>query len=88
MSPPGAGLEGVGPSVRSCGSPPGSRDIGVLLELEGPGIAAVRAPGLDVYQSGEPGRLRIIGAGSIRAGPLVQFRVPDRAERSGLRPAP
>ena len=51
---------------------------GVLLELEGPGIEAVRAPGLELYESGAPGRHRIIVAGTLEAGPLVQFRVPDR----------
>lgn len=30
-------------------------DIGVLIELEGPGIEAVRAPGYELYQSGAPG---------------------------------
>ena len=61
-------------------APAANRDIGVLLELEGPGIETVRAPGLELYQSGAPGRLRIIVAGSLRAGPLVQFQVPDRGQ--------
>ncbi|MCZ0936891.1 MAG: SwmB domain-containing protein [Gemmatimonadetes bacterium] len=53
-------------------------DIGVLLELEGPGIEAVRALGLEVYESGASGRRQVILAGSLGAGPLMQFRVPDR----------
>ena len=61
-------------------APAANRDIGVLLELEGPGIETVRAPGLELYQSGAPGRLQIIVAGSLRAGPLMQFRVPDRGQ--------
>ena len=55
-------------------------DIGVLLELEGPGIETVRAPGLELYQSSATGRHQIVVAGSLQAGPLVQFRVPDRGQ--------
>ncbi len=77
---PAAALSGPGLLTIGWTAPPGRRDIGVLLELEGPGIASVQAPGLELHRSGEPGRLRIIVAGSIRAGPLVRFRVPDRAE--------
>ena len=58
--------------------PVAHRDIGVLLELEGPGIETVRAPGLELYQSSATGRHQIVVAGSLQAGTLVQFRVPDR----------
>ena len=54
------------------------RDVGVLLELEGPTIDAVRAPGFELYESRVSGRHRIVVAGSLRPGPFVQFRVPDR----------
>ena len=60
--------------------PASSRDIGVLLQLEGPGIETVRAPGLELYQSSAPGRHQIVVAGFLRAGPFVQFRVPDRGQ--------
>ena len=60
--------------------PAAARDIGVLLELEGPGIETVRAPGLDLYESSAPGRHQVVVAGSLRAGPLMQFRVPDRGQ--------
>ena len=60
--------------------PAAARDIGVLIELEGPGIEAVRAPGLDLYESSAPGRHQVVVAGSLRAGPLVQFKVPDRGQ--------
>ena len=64
-------------------TPPGTaRDIGVLLELEGPGIEAVRTPGYEVYRSGAPGPHQIVVAGALAAGPLVQFRVPDRSRPS------
>ncbi len=56
------------------------RDVGVLLELEGPTIDAVRAPGLELYESSVPGPHRIVVAGVLRPGPLVQFRVPDRGQ--------
>lgn len=57
---------------------PAGAGAGVLLELEGPGIETVRAPGLELYESSASGPSRIILAGSLRAGPLAQFRVPDR----------
>ena len=59
-------------------APVANRGIGVLLELEGPGIETVRAHGFELYESRAPGRHQIIVAGSLEAGPLVQFRVPDR----------
>ncbi len=57
-----------------------NRDIGVLLELEGPGIETVRASGLELYQSTAAGRHQIVVAGSLMVGPLVQFEVPDRGQ--------
>ena len=60
--------------------PAAARDIGVLLELEGPGIETVRAPGLDLYESSAPGRHQVVVAGSLRSGPLMRFRVPDRGQ--------
>ena len=59
-------------------APAASRAAGVLLELEGAGIEAVQAPGLELYQWSAPGRHQIVVAGSLDAGPLVRFRVPDR----------
>ena len=38
--------------------PAAGRGIGVLLELEGPGIEAVRAPGFELYESRRPGGMR------------------------------
>ena len=58
--------------------PAAHRDVGVLLEFEGPTIDAVRAPGFELYESSSPGPQRVVVAGSLRPGPLVQFRVPDR----------
>ena len=59
-------------------APAAHRDSGVLLELEGPGIETVQAPGLELYESRASGRHQIILMGSLEAGPLMQFRVPDR----------
>ena len=59
-----------------------SRNIGVLLELEGPGIETVRAPGLELFHSAATGRHQIVVAGSLKSGPLVQFRVPDSSRLS------
>ena len=58
--------------------PAAHRDVGVLLEFEGPTIDAVRAPGFELYESNSPGPQRIVVAGSLRPGPFVEFRVPDR----------
>ena len=59
-------------------APAANRDIGVLLELEGPGIETVRAPGFELYESETTGPHQIVVAGSLRSGPMVQFEVPDR----------
>ena len=59
-------------------APAAHRDSGVLHELEGPGIETVQAPGLELYESRASGRHQIILMGSLEAGPLMQFRVPDR----------
>ena len=61
-------------------APAGGRAIGVLLELAGPGIEAVEAPGLELYHSAVPGRHRIVVAGPLESGPLLRFRVPDRGQ--------
>jgi len=63
-------VEWSGPAARA--------DIGVLLELEGPTIDAVRASGLELYESGTGERHQIVVAGVLRPGPLMQFHVPDR----------
>ena len=65
-------VEWIGPAAH--------RDVGVLLEFEGPAIDAVRAPGFELYESSASGRHRIVVAGSLRPGPFVQFRVPDRGQ--------
>ncbi len=61
-------------------TPAASRDSGVLLELEGPGIGEVRAPGFDLFESRASGRHRVIVAGSLRAGRVLRLRVPDRSQ--------
>ena len=61
-------------------APVANHDIGVLLQLEGPGIETVRAPGLELYQSSAPGPRQIVVAGALRSGALVEFRVPDRGQ--------
>ena len=86
VGPPAA--ERPGPATAEAGpgfltvewtAPAAGRAIGVLLELEGPGIdAVVGAPGLELYHSAQPGRHRIVVAGGLEDGPLLRFRVPDR----------
>ena len=53
-------------------------DSGAMLVLEGPGIAAVQAPGLEVFQSGDASSKRIILAGTLTTGPVLEIEVPDR----------
>ena len=77
---PAAAVRGPGFLTVEWTGPAAARDIGVLIELEGPGIETVRAPGLDLYQSAAPGRHQIVVAGSLRSGPLMEFRVPDRGQ--------
>ena len=59
-------------------APDGHRASGVLLEIEGPGIEAVQARGLELYESTASGRHQVILAGTLETGPLMQFHVPDR----------
>ena len=74
-APPGPGFLAV-----EWTAPAGRRDTGALLEIEGPGADSVRAaPGLEAYRHRVSGRLRIIVLGPLRPGPLLRFRVPDRA---------
>jgi len=58
--------------------PDGAGDIGALLELQGPAIDSLRAPGRNLVAAGTGSTRRIIVAGELSSGPLVQFRVPDR----------
>ena len=77
---PAAAVRGPGFLTVEWTGPAAARDIGVLIELEGPGIETVRAPGLDLYQSAAPGPRQIVVAGALRSGALVEFRVPDRGQ--------
>ncbi|WP_420635723.1 hypothetical protein [Candidatus Palauibacter sp.] len=77
---PAAAVRGPGFLTVEWTGPAAARDIGVLIELEGPGIETVRAPGLDLYESSAPGRHQVVVAGSLRSGPLMQFKVPDRGQ--------
>ncbi len=67
--------------------PPGARDIGAMLVVEGPGIDSVSAPGLELFQSdaSSSARREIIVAGALSSGPLLEVRVPDRWKRDRYR---
>ena len=54
------------------------RDGGAMLLVEGPGIDSVQGPGFEVFQSGTSSSRQIIVSGALSAGPLMEFRVPDR----------
>ncbi|MDE0357253.1 MAG: cadherin-like beta sandwich domain-containing protein [Gammaproteobacteria bacterium] len=61
-------------------APAGGPDAaGALVEIDGPGIGEVRAPGLDVYAAEEGSEpRRFVLAGGMRTGPVLEFQVPDR----------
>ena len=61
-------------------APVAHRDIGVLLELEGPGIETVWAAGHELYQSSAPGGIRSSWRAPYR-------RVPRAVPGAGPRPA-
>jgi len=57
----------------------GPAAAGALVEIEGPGIAHARAPGLELYAAeGGKGPARFVVAGELGNGPALEFRVPDR----------
>ena len=56
--------------------------IGVLLELSGPAMDSLRAPGRDLIDSDGGTPRRVIVAGSLSSGPLLQLWVPDRRIRA------
>ena len=66
-------------------APTSGRATGALLELEGPAIDSVQAPGLELYHASADGRHRIVVAGDLGAGALVKFQVPDRGRISAYR---
>ena len=50
-----------------------------LVEIDGPGIANARAPGLELSAAGEGNRPRRFAlAADMRTGPVLEFQVPDR----------
>lgn len=62
-------------------APSGAGDIGALVELQGPAVDSLRAPGRELIASGTGSPRQVIVAGSLSSGPLVQFWVPDRRLR-------
>ena len=61
-------------------APPPNRDIGAMLAVEGPSIGSVRAVGLELLEAeaSSSTRRQVVVSGELRAGPILQFRVPDR----------
>ena len=67
--------------------PPGARDIGAMLVVEGPGIDSLSAPGFELVQADEASssRREAIIAGSLSTGPVLQVWVPDRRQLADYR---
>ncbi len=60
-------------------APAGGPDAaGALVEIDGPGIGDVRAPGLELYEAEGQGPRRFVLAGTLGNGPVLEFRVTDR----------
>lgn len=55
------------------------RDGGAMLLVQGPGIDSLQAPGFEVFQSGTHSSRQVVVSGVLSTGPVMEFRVPDRA---------
>ena len=67
--------------------PPGARDAGAMLVVEGPGIDSLQAPGFELIQldGSSSTRREVIVAGALATGPLLQIRVPHLGHRAHYR---
>ena len=50
-----------------------------MLLVQGPGIDSLQAPGFEVFQSGTHSSRQVVVSGVLSTGPVMEFRVPDRA---------
>ena len=68
-------------------TPPGVRDLGALLVVEGPAIDSLRAPGLELIEEDEPSadQRRVIVAGALSGESVLQVWVSDLAEHARYR---
>ena len=79
---PLAGLRGPHETARvltvALTAPPASRAASAMLRVDGPAIDSLRAPGLTIFTSGAstPGGRRVVVAGDLSAGILLEIRVP------------
>ncbi|MDE2877061.1 MAG: fibronectin type III domain-containing protein [Gemmatimonadota bacterium] len=79
---PPAGLRGPHETARvltvALTAPPPSRAASAMLRVDGPAIDSLRAPGLTIFTSGasSPGGRRVVVAGDLSAGILLEIRVP------------
>jgi hypothetical protein len=60
---------------------PNGDDGGLLFTLTGPGIESLEAPGLELFESGDSARRRVLVAGPVASGTVLRFRVPDVEQR-------
>ncbi|WP_419860879.1 Calx-beta domain-containing protein [Candidatus Palauibacter sp.] len=69
-------------AVEWTATPGGPVAAGALVEIDGPGIGDVRAPGgLELYGTeGTNGPRRFVLGGEMRNGPVLEFEVPDRRQ--------
>ncbi len=57
---------------------PGSNDdAGALLEVEGPGLDSLRSAEFQLFHAGVPLRRRVVLAGRLRTGNVLEFWVPN-----------
>ena len=63
--------------------PNSNDDAGVMLEVEGPGLDSLRATDFELFHAGTPLRRRIVVAGRLRTGGVLEFWVPNVAHADG-----
>ncbi len=81
VQPSGESEPGRGHLTVWLSGPAGVRDTGAMLVVSGPGIDAVQSssPGSEVFGSGTYSSMKIIVAGALSDGPVLEVEVPDRA---------
>lgn len=67
-----------GPLSVTLTTPLGARGMSAMLWLQGPAIDSVRAPGLQLFESGEsaPGVRRVVVAGDLSVEAILEIWVP------------
>lgn len=81
------GRDAARPLTVTLTAPAASPAASVMLWVEGPAIDSVRAPGLTLFAAGAPapGGRRLVVAGDLSAGPVLEIWVPAGSDPAGYR---